>query len=72
MNEPLSSKVRKLEAALESAKLLAEFVGEVDEDIQFVPMPQASLTGSERESITACGRLHALWHDFQDALMEMS
>jgi hypothetical protein len=68
----LAGEVRKLEAAIESAKCLAEIVGEVDEDIHFVPMPQASLTESERTSIAADGKLHKCWHDFQDAIGETS
>ena len=49
-----------------------KLLGEVDEDIHFVPMPQASLTESERTSIAADGQLHKCWHDFQDAIGETS
>ena len=68
----LANEVRKLEAAIECAKCLAEIVGEVDDDIHFVPMPQASLTESERTSIAADGKLRKCWHDFQDAIEETS
>ena len=64
----LAAEARSVEAAIEAARCLAECVGEVDDDIKFVPMPMASLSGSERESIAADGRLHKCWHDLQDAL----
>ena len=64
----LAAEVRSVEAAIEAARCLAACVGEVDDDIEFVPMPMASLSISARESIAADGRLHKCWHNLQDAL----
>jgi hypothetical protein len=60
----IAARARKLEAALEAAKVLADFIGEYDDDGNFIALPTLTLSDETREDISGSGVLAEQWNAF--------